>query len=166
MDRCLNKIVGQRIKYCLECRGETQKEFAEKLGRSPASICRYIHGSRNVRVQDLDQIASALGVDIPYLVGEKDFPLEEGARLQLCNRAAKKQEFLSRELGDSVSLHCEGFELIKEKLISLKELSKCSSINYERLRRWYKAYLEGGKDAVYDVKESKIGRPRKKMLDI
>lgn len=64
--------IGQRIKEARKNAGLTQRELAEKSGTATGTIQQYELGKRQPRIEQLQAIASALGVTTNYfLTGEK-----------------------------------------------------------------------------------------------
>lgn len=64
--------IGQRIKEARKSAGLTQRELAEKSGTATGTIQQYELGKRQPRIEQLQAIASALGVTTNYfLTGEK-----------------------------------------------------------------------------------------------
>lgn len=59
-----------RIKELLKERNMTQKELAQKIGTSAASLNRYITG--NPSISSLEKVAEALGVEISELFVHRD----------------------------------------------------------------------------------------------
>ena len=63
--------IGQRIKEARKNAGLTQRELAEKSGSATGTIQQYELGKRQPRIEQLQAIASALGVTTAYfLTGE------------------------------------------------------------------------------------------------
>ena len=64
--------IGQRIKEVRKSAGLTQRELAEKSGTATGTIQQYELGKRQPRIEQLQAIASVLGVTTNYfLTGEK-----------------------------------------------------------------------------------------------
>lgn len=69
-------MIGRNIKRALERQGKTQRELAEDIGITEASMSRYIHGDRVPKATMLVKIANALGVTADQLLSDKDNPYE------------------------------------------------------------------------------------------
>ena len=69
--------LGSRISELLNKSGMTQRELAEKIGVTGASVHRYINGDRNPKGSTIVKIADALGTTSDYLLGLKPGPLKE-----------------------------------------------------------------------------------------
>ena len=69
-------MIGRNIKRVLERQGKTQRELAEAIGITEASMSRYIHGDRVPKATTLVKIANALGVTPDQLLSDKDNPIE------------------------------------------------------------------------------------------
>lgn len=60
---------GQRIKEARENLALTQEELGQKIGVTGVTVMRYEKGQREPRFEQLQRIASALGVTVAYLQG-------------------------------------------------------------------------------------------------
>jgi HTH-type transcriptional repressor of puuD len=72
--------IGQRVAEIREQVGQSQSALARAIGISQSAISQIESGERNPSYDMLRQIAKALGVSIPHLVGaevEKLSPTEE-----------------------------------------------------------------------------------------
>lgn len=56
--------IADKIDGILKQRGMTQKEFARKVGRSEAEVCRWVGGTHNFTLATLAKISAALDVPI------------------------------------------------------------------------------------------------------
>ncbi|MBQ1653608.1 MAG: helix-turn-helix domain-containing protein [Bacteroidales bacterium] len=56
--------IVDKIDGILKERGMTQKEFAHKVGRSEAEVCRWVGGTHNFTLATLAKISAALDVPI------------------------------------------------------------------------------------------------------
>lgn len=77
----MSKIFGQRLLTLLQKQGMTQKELADKINTTEATLSRYVSGSRDPKADMLANIATALHTTSDYLLGieqdEFDFPRVE-----------------------------------------------------------------------------------------
>ena len=77
----MSKIFGQRLLTLLQKQGMTQKELADKINTTEATLSRYVSGSREPKADMLANIATALHTTSDYLLGieqdEFDFPRVE-----------------------------------------------------------------------------------------
>lgn len=62
--------VGERIQVARKNAGIKQSELAEKLGVAVITIGQYERGKRQPRLEQLQRIATALGVSVDYLLGQ------------------------------------------------------------------------------------------------
>ncbi|MFY9119390.1 MAG: helix-turn-helix transcriptional regulator [Syntrophomonadaceae bacterium] len=95
------KEIGYRIQIAREEAGYNQKELAEKLGISQASLSNYEKGKRRVYYPQLQKIADILGHPIEYFLQ----PIGLDARNANHNNH-------------------DGFEEIMQLLIELKDLPR------------------------------------------
>lgn len=63
----MNRI-GENIKQARKKRGYTQKELAELCEFATITLRQYESGKRNPKIETLQKIASALGVDVTELI--------------------------------------------------------------------------------------------------
>lgn len=68
----MSKEMGERIALLLEEEGMMQKELAELIGISDATLSRYIAGSREPKPEVLANIATALHTTSDDLLGIED----------------------------------------------------------------------------------------------
>jgi transcriptional regulator with XRE-family HTH domain len=61
-------LVGQRIRRLRESRGLSQGQFAESVGRTQAAVSQWESGRRTPSVEDLIEIAGALGENLSKLL--------------------------------------------------------------------------------------------------
>lgn len=64
------KFNGSKFKKLLKNRGYTQEEFAEKIGKSKATVSQYINGHYQPVPEALAAIVKALECDISDLQGQ------------------------------------------------------------------------------------------------
>lgn len=62
------ELVGQRIRRLRESRGLSQGQFAESVGRTQAAVSQWESGRRTPSVDDLLEIAGALGENLSKLL--------------------------------------------------------------------------------------------------
>lgn len=67
--------VAHALESLLKNRGISKSEFAQKLGKSPSEISKWLSGKHNFTLDTLLEIAHALKVDITELLKFKPEPL-------------------------------------------------------------------------------------------
>lgn len=72
-------IFTERLSSLLEKNNMSQKELAERIGVTTATLCRYVSGDRLPKSDTIANIATALNTTSDYLIGregddEFDFP--------------------------------------------------------------------------------------------
>lgn len=72
MDKELRKIIQQRIRYCREEKGTTQKELGEHLGKAVSTVATWEQGVTIPDAPTLYEIAKYFGKSINYMYGEVD----------------------------------------------------------------------------------------------
>lgn len=77
----MSKEFGQRLLSLLQKQGVTQKELAERVNTTEATLSRYVSGDREPKADMLANIATALHTTSDYLLGierdEFDYPRVE-----------------------------------------------------------------------------------------
>ena len=77
----MSKAFGQRLLSLLQKQGVTQKELADRINTTEATLSRYVSGDREPKAETLANIATALHTTSDYLLGiekdEFDFPKVE-----------------------------------------------------------------------------------------
>lgn len=66
-----NKTIAERMKFYRKLRGMTQEELSNACGIDYSQIRRYEAGQRNPKFEQLQNIASALGVGITEFIDIK-----------------------------------------------------------------------------------------------
>lgn len=95
-----NNIIGERITGLLREQGKTQRELAEQVGTTTASVSRYIKGDRVPKGPALANIAKALHTTTDYLLGNEqdsndpdlEYNYTQRAIARNANRWSKKQK--------------------------------------------------------------------------
>lgn len=78
---------GERLRQIRKERGETQDEFAKKIGTSKQVLSRYESGQRIPKISLAEKYAKELVVSVDYLMG-KDAP-QEAAFDSVCTQSDK-----------------------------------------------------------------------------
>ncbi|MBL7904017.1 MAG: helix-turn-helix transcriptional regulator [Bacteroidales bacterium] len=72
MEQTRNKMqLAARIDEFMRDKGWNKSQFAEKVGKNPSEITKWVSGTQNFTVDVLTEIASALGVEITALFGKQ-----------------------------------------------------------------------------------------------
>lgn len=79
----MSKAFGERLLSQLQKRGMTQKELAERINTTEATLSRYVSGDREPKADVLANIATALHTTSDYLLGieKEDFDFPKVERL-------------------------------------------------------------------------------------
>lgn len=59
-----------RIEDCMRNNGWNKSQFAEKIGKNPSEITKWLSGTHNFTVDVLTEIAHSLGVELISLLGK------------------------------------------------------------------------------------------------
>ncbi|TVR81954.1 MAG: XRE family transcriptional regulator [Chitinophagaceae bacterium] len=63
--------LAARIEDFMKAKGWNKSQFAEKVGKNPSEITKWLSGTQNFTVDVLTEIASTLGVELTALFGKK-----------------------------------------------------------------------------------------------
>ncbi len=66
------ETMGERIARLMKAKNLSQKEFAQAIESTEASVSRYLSNAREPGTKALIKIAYALGVTVDEIVGKKD----------------------------------------------------------------------------------------------
>lgn len=72
----MSVAIANRIYEILEAKGMTQKELAQKLGKTETEVSRWLSGTHNLTLSTICKISAALGeqiVIVPKLALEPEF---------------------------------------------------------------------------------------------
>lgn len=60
----LSLEISNRLAYILKQKGLSQKEFAKKMGKTEAEVCRWLAGTQNLTIRTIAKIEAELGVSL------------------------------------------------------------------------------------------------------
>lgn len=80
---------GQRLRQIRKELGETQDEFAARIGTSKQVLSRYESGQRIPKISLVESYAKALHVSVDYLMGEISEGTQETAFEAVCMQSGK-----------------------------------------------------------------------------
>lgn len=66
------ETMGERIALLMKTKKLSQKEFAQAIGSTEASVSRYLNNAREPGPKVLVKIAEVLGVTVDEIVGKED----------------------------------------------------------------------------------------------
>ena len=95
----MNKEFGQRLLTLLQKQNMTQKQLADRVNTTEATLSRYISGAREPKADMLANIATALHTTSDYLLGieQNDFDFPKVERI-LARNSANMSEKQKRAL--------------------------------------------------------------------
>lgn len=102
----MSKAFGERLLSLLQKQGITQKELAERINTTEATLSRYVSGDREPKADMLANIATALHTTSDYLLGIEsgEFDHPRICRLIARNAAAmseqEKKELINALFGE------------------------------------------------------------------
>lgn len=102
----MGKTFGERLLKLLQKHGMTQKELADRINTTEATLSRYVSGDREPKADMLANIATALYTTSDYLLGieSDDFDFPKVERLLARNSATmsdkQKKALISALFGE------------------------------------------------------------------
>lgn len=95
----MSKLLGERLLRRLQKQGMTQKELADKINTTEATLSRYVSGSREPKADMLANIATALHTTSDFLIGieQDDFDFPKVERL-LARNSSKMSDQQKKDL--------------------------------------------------------------------
>lgn len=96
----MSKAFGERLLSLLKKQGVTQKELAERINSTEATLSRYVSGDREPKAEVLANIATALHTTSDFLLGiekDDDYDFHKVERL-LARNSSKMTEKEKRAL--------------------------------------------------------------------
>ena len=85
----------KRVKSILEEKKITQKQLAQLSGIAEASICRYLRGDSEPRLDIIAKIANALDVSEAYLIGETNEKKADNYKLEIRDIVARNRNIMT-----------------------------------------------------------------------
>lgn len=85
----------KRVKSILEEKKITQKQLAQLSGIAEASICRYLRGDSEPRLDIIARIAKALDVSEAYLIGETNEKKADNYKLEIRDIVARNRNIMT-----------------------------------------------------------------------
>ena len=78
-----NLEISEQVLSQLKQKGWTQKEFAEKLGKEPSEISKWLSGFHNLTLQSISKMEAVLGEDIIITPIEAKVQFQDSVSLAL-----------------------------------------------------------------------------------
>ncbi len=91
------KVFSERVKRLLSEKKLSQAELSTLSGVAAPSICRYLRGDIEPRIDIVRNIAKALGVSEAYLLGLDEAPHSIDERQELKQMVARNRHILTKE---------------------------------------------------------------------
>ena len=104
--KTMSKEFGQRLLNQLQKQGITQKELADRVNTTEATLSRYVSGGREPKADMLANIATALHTTSDFLLGieQNDFDFPKVERLLARNSTTmterQKKDLISALFGE------------------------------------------------------------------
>ena len=68
----ISVAIANRIYDILEAKGMTQKDFAQRLGKTETEVSRWLSGTHNLTLSTISKVSVALGEDIVIIPERKN----------------------------------------------------------------------------------------------
>ena len=91
------KVFSERVKRLLSEKKLSQAELSTLSGVTAPSLCRYLRGDIEPRIDIVRNIAKALGVSEAYLLGLDEAPHSIDERQELKQMVARNRHILTKE---------------------------------------------------------------------
>ena len=91
------KLFSERVKRLLLEKKMSQAELSTLSGVTAPSLCRYLRGDIEPRIDIVRNIAKALGVSEAYLLGLDEAPHSIDERQELKQMVARNRHILTKE---------------------------------------------------------------------
>lgn len=88
---------NKRVRALMEEKGLSQKELSKLSGVSEPSLCRYLRGDIEPRLDIVHNVARVLGVAESYLVGLSDKYVPEDAKNEIKRLIARNRHVLTKQ---------------------------------------------------------------------
>lgn len=88
---------NNRVKTLMVKKGLSQKELSKLSGVSEPSLCRYLRGDIEPRLDVVQNVARALGVSGTYLLGLSDEYIPEDAKAEIKRIVARNRNILTKQ---------------------------------------------------------------------
>lgn len=92
-------MLADMIHEGMIAKGWNQKKFAEKMGKLPSEICKWLSGTHNFTVDTLFEISDILGIQLINLATAKPKPAFKPLNLILMQSKTKFTSFEISDLG-------------------------------------------------------------------
>ena len=90
----MRKDFGARLKSLLENKNISQKEFADKLEITEATLSRYINNLIVPKIEVVSNMALLLDVSVDFLIGNER-PISETEEKDILKKALQKSGFMA-----------------------------------------------------------------------
>ena len=144
----IQKEIGDRITQCLYVRYETQRELAELLGVSEATLSRYISGKHSIPYRHLFAIASHLGVSLAYLLGERVQERDGDLVDSFNKRVGDGWDIIWRFDPHDYSRMIDCLQDAREGLISMDAIHDACGVSRGTLNIWFELMRNGEWDEL------------------
>lgn len=118
---------GDKLKLLRLREGMTQKELADKLGVTPQNISQYERGLKKPKIETVQKMADALGVDVSEIIPQKQILDLDEMRLRSLYYSSQEYEDQEAFAMSMMELNSEGHKMLMRYLEYLKSVPEYRS---------------------------------------
>ena len=125
---------SKRLKLAMKDRGFSQTDLYNATDLDRGTISRYVSGSVKPKAKNIMQIANALNVNVPWLLGEEDVPMDIDPLVDyhVSDESLNARAYIKLEYSDAVEMNVdrEEWNVLFDKFDTLSEKSKVDIMKY------------------------------------
>lgn len=125
---------SKRLKIAMKDRGMSQAELANKANLDGGAISRYVRGEVKPKAKNIIMIANALNVNVPWLLGDQDVPMEVEPAIEyhISDEDIYARTYIKLEYSDIVEMNVSKEEwcVLFDKFDTLSDKSKVDIMKY------------------------------------
>ena len=125
---------SKRLKIAMKERGLNQAELASLSNLDGGAISRYVRGEIKPKAKNIIMIADALKVNVPWLLGDEDVPMEIEPSIDyhISDEDINARNYIKLEYSDVVEMNVsrEEWNVLFDKFDTLNDKSKIDIMKY------------------------------------
>lgn len=125
---------SKRLKVAMKNRGMSQAELANAANLDGGAISRYVRGEIKPKAKNIIMIANALNVNVPWLLGEEDVPMDIDPLIDyhISDESLSARAYIKLEYSETVEMNVDRDEwnILFDKFDTLSEKSKIDIMKY------------------------------------
>ena len=125
---------SKRLKLAMKDRGFSQTDLYNATNLDRGTISRYVKGSVKPKAKNIMQIADALNVNVPWLLGDEEVPMDVDPLIDyhVSDESLNARAYIKLEYSDTVEMNVsrEEWDVLFDKFDTLSEKSKIDIMKY------------------------------------